>query len=137
MPHARIDLHEAHRAHLPQLSDAIVDGMVEGLAMPRDDFFQIFRLHEPGELFYSPTFPEQNRDDIIFVEILAQVGYSDDEKQAAMDAVATNIAKLGITKDNVLLMFLEVHGAAWLAPVTNGLPEGVTHPANVGPGGAA
>jgi len=115
LPHARIDLHKAHQPRLKEFSDAILEGMVTGLDMPRDDLFQIFRLHEPGELVFSPTHPHHQRDDIIFIELLASAGYTDDQKQAAMGAIADELAKFGIRRDNVLLMIVEVHGAAWLA----------------------
>jgi Tautomerase enzyme len=115
MPHARIDLHRVHQPRLQEFSDAILRGMVRGLDMPEDDLFQIFRLHDPGELVYSPTFPNQRRDDIIFVELVAQVGYTDEQKQAAMSAIADEIEALGITRDDVLCVMIEVHGAAWHA----------------------
>jgi len=115
MPHARIDLHRVHEPKLKELSKAVLTGMVRGLDMPEDDLFQIFRLHEPGELVYSPTFPNQQRDDIIFVELVAQVGYTDEQKQAAMGAISDEIAALGIKRDNVLCVMVEVHGAAWYA----------------------
>ena len=53
--------------------------------------------------------------DIIFFELLAQVGYTDDQKQATMIAIADEFEKLGIKRDNVLLVVVEVHGAAWHA----------------------
>lgn len=113
MPHARIDLHKVHEPRLAEFSKAILDGMVQGFDMPEQDLFQIFRLHEPGELFYSPTFPDQHRDDIIFVELVAQLGYTDAQKQAAMGAIADGLAGLGITRDNIVCVTLEVQGAAW------------------------
>lgn len=113
MPHARIDLHKVHEPRLGEYSKAILDGMVRGFDMPPDDLFQIFRMHEPGELFYSPTFPDHQRDDIIFVELVAQVGYDDEQKQAAMAAIADELAALGVKRDNILCVILEVHGAAW------------------------
>ena len=115
MPHARIDLHRTHQARLKEFSRAVLTGMVKGFDMPEDDLFQIFRLHEPGELIYSPTFPNQQRDDIIFVEIVAQVGYSDDQKQDAMRYIVDEFEALGVKRDNVLCVMLEVHGAAWHA----------------------
>jgi hypothetical protein len=113
MPHARIDLHKVHEPRLAEYSKAILDAMVRGFGMPEEDLFQIFRVHEPGELFYSPTFPSQQRDDIIFVELVAQVGYTDEQKQAAMGAIADELAALGVKRDNVVCVTLEVQGAAW------------------------
>jgi Tautomerase enzyme len=115
MPHARIDLHRTHQPRLKEFSRAVLTGMVNGFDMPEDDLFQIFRLHEPGELVYSPTFPNQQRDDIIFVEIVAQVGYNDDQKQGAMRSIVDEFEALGVKRDNVLCVMLEVHGAAWHA----------------------
>jgi len=115
LPHARVDLHRVHQPRLKEFSRAILTGMVRGLEMPEDDLFQSFRLHDPGELVYSPTFPNQQRDDIILVEIVAQVGYSDEQKQACMAAISDEIADLGIKRDDVLCVFVEVHGAAWYA----------------------
>jgi hypothetical protein len=115
MPHARIDLYRVHQPRLKEFSRAVLAGMVKGFDMPEDDLFQIFRLHEPGELVYSPTFPHQNRDDIIFVEIVAQVGYSDEQKQGAMRSIVDGFESLGVKRDNVLCVMLEVHGAAWHA----------------------
>lgn len=116
MPHARIDMHRALEPQLADISNAILRGMVTGFEMPADDLFQIFRLHEPGELVYSPTFPNQQRTDIIFVELVAQVGYSDEIKQRTMAAIVDEVSALGIKRDNLLLVHQEVHGAAWYAP---------------------
>jgi hypothetical protein len=115
MPHARIDLHRTHAPRLPEFSQAILQGMVKGFDMPADDFFQKFTLHDEGELFYSPTFPSQQRTDIIFIELTAGVGYTDEQKQATFAAIADGFAELGVKRDNILCVILEVHGAAWYA----------------------
>jgi hypothetical protein len=113
MPHARIDLHEVHRPHLAEYSKAILAGMVRGLEMPEFDLFQSFRVHQPGELYYSRTFPGVQRDDIIFIELLAQVGYTDEQKQAGMRAIAEELEAVGVKRDDIMFDFLEVHGASW------------------------
>jgi hypothetical protein len=118
LPHARIDLHRHHQPRLAELSAAILEGMVRGFEMPADDLFQIFRLHDVGELVYSPTFPNQERDDIIFIELLANVGYSSEQKQDTMIAIADEVEKLGIKRDNVMLMVIEVQ-RDWHAPDKN------------------
>ena len=91
MPHARIDMHRSLATRMPEMSAAIRAGMVTGFDMPADDFFQAFRLHEEGELFYSPTFPNQQRDDIIFIELIASKGYSDAQKQRTMEAIVNEL----------------------------------------------
>jgi hypothetical protein len=117
MPHARIDMHRSLAPKMPEMSSAIRAGMVTGFDMPVDDFFQAFRLHDEGELFYSPTFPNQQRDDIIFIELVASKGYSDQQKQNAMEAVVDELSQVGIKPDNVILVIIEVgQGATWYAP---------------------
>lgn len=113
MPHVRVDLHESHRPRLPEYSEAILAGMVRGLEMPAFDLFQTFRLHQPGELFFNRTFPGVQRDDIVFIELVAQVGYTDEQKQAGMAAIADELEARGVKRDDLMFVFLEVHGAAW------------------------
>jgi tautomerase-like protein len=122
MPHARIDMHRTLQPMMADISAAILRGMVTGFEMPADDLFQIFRLHDSGELVFSPTFPNHDRDDIIFIDLLANVGYSDDVKQRTMAAIADEMATLGIKRENLLLVVNDVHGGAnWYAA---GPPEG-------------
>lgn len=117
MPHARIDMHRALEPKMAEISDAVHQGLVTGLGMISDDLFQVFRLHEPGELVYSRTFPDADRTDIVFIEILASPGYSDEEKQRGMAAIADGVAKVGVKRDNMLLVLTETGpGAAWYAP---------------------
>jgi hypothetical protein len=114
MPHARIDMHATLGPKMADMSAAILKGMVDGLEMPDDDLFQIFRLHQPGELVFSRTHPNADRTDIIFVEILASPVYSAEQMQKGLAAIANELAKIGIKRDNLLLMVTEAK--AWHAP---------------------
>ena len=116
MPHARIDMHEALRPRMAEMSAAILEGMVTGLDMPADDLFQVFRLHQPGELVFSRTHPrDRDRTDIVFIEILASPNYSPEQMQRGLSAIAAELAKIGIKRDNLLLMVTPA--SAWLAPM--------------------
>jgi hypothetical protein len=116
VPQVRVDLHSTLRPKLPELSAAIHKGLVEGLGMTPDDLFQIFRVHEPGELFYALTFPDAERDDIVYIEILASRGYSDEQKAAGMKRVAEEVATTGIKIDDLLLVVTETGSSDWYAP---------------------
>jgi hypothetical protein len=100
----------------PQMSEIINGALAEGWGMPADDLFQIFRLHEPGALFYSRTFPEADRTDIIFIQILAFTGYSPEVKQRGAGLIVDGLVTLGIKRDNILIALTENGDGDWLAP---------------------
>jgi hypothetical protein len=125
MPHARVDLHESYRDRLPELSGALLRGMVTGFDMPESDLFHIFRLHRPGELYFSTAHPEPSREDIIFIEILAGIGYaSTATKHKALVAIADEFEVLGIPRHDLLLHVIEVPAGDWYSPGIAG-PAGV------------
>lgn len=116
MPLVCIDMHEP-LAHLrPRMSEAIHSALVDGWGMPADDLFQIFRLHVEGDLFYSRTYPDADRTDIVFVQILAYTGYSPEIKQKGAALIVERLAKLGIKQDNILIALSENADGDWLAP---------------------
>lgn len=116
MPHARVDLHVHYRDRIPELSRALLDGMIEGFEMPATDLFQIFRLHEPGELVFGRAHPEPNREDIIFIEILAGIGYGSEKKHSALVAIADAFEAAGVPRNNLLLHIIEVPAGDWYSP---------------------
>ncbi len=117
MPHIRVDMHESHRPRMAEISAALHASLVEGLVMPDDDLFQIFTLHAEGELVFSPTFPEAERDDIIYIQVLASHGYTPELKQQMYAAMVTNMAAVGIRQDTLLVSIVEIDGANnWHSP---------------------
>jgi len=92
MPLVRVDMHTSLAPQQAQPSAAIHKGLVAGLEMPADDLFQIFRLHDPGELVYTKTFPNADRTDTVFIRAV------------------------GIKQDNVLIAVTENEGSDWFAP---------------------
>jgi len=116
MPHVRVDMHRALAPQMEALSAAIHSGLVEGLDMPAEDLFQIFNLHDPGELVFTRTFPGADRDDIIFIQVLASLGYPADFKQRMYSMIVDNIVALGFRQDTVLISIVEIDGANWHSP---------------------
>jgi hypothetical protein len=116
MPLVRVDIHESLAALRPRMSEAIHSALVDGWEMPADDLFQIFQVHQPGDLFYSRTFPDADRTDIVFVQILAYTGYSPATKQRGATLVADRLSALGIKRDNILVALSENGDGDWLAP---------------------
>ena len=73
------------------IRDMREDGIIAATALDapqyppanEDDLLQIFQLHDEGDLFYSRTYPDADRSDIIFIHILASNGYSAEISSAA------------------------------------------------------
>jgi hypothetical protein len=116
MPLVRVDMHTPLADLRPDMSSAIHSALVDGWEMPADDLFQIFRLHDEGDLFYSRTFPDAERTDIVFIQILAFTGYSPEVKQRGAALVVENLVALGIKRDNILIALSENGDGDWLAP---------------------
>lgn len=116
MPLVRVDLHNHLAGLRPQMSAAIHSALVDGWGMPADDLFQVFQLHEEGDLFYSRTYPDADRTDIVFVHILAYVGYSPETKQLGANLIVDRLSELGIKRDDILIALSENGDGDWLAP---------------------
>lgn len=116
MPLVRVDMHDNLSPLRAQMSDAIHSALVEGWGIPADDLFQIFQVHPQGDLVYSRTYPDANRTDIIFIQILVFNGYTPEKKQAGAALVADRLAALGIQRDNILIALNENGDGDWLAP---------------------
>lgn len=104
-----------------RLSAALHESLVEGLLMPGDDLFQIFTLHDDDELVFSRTFPDADRDEIIFVEVLASYGYPPETKQKMYEAMVEKTTALGIRPDTLLISIVEIDGRYnWHSPPAPG-----------------
>lgn len=116
MPLVRVDMHTSLAPLQEKLSAAIHEGLVHGLKMPADDLFQIFRLHEPGDLVYTKTFPNAERTDIVFIQFLLANLYGPEEKKRMYEAVTSRLVGAGIKQDNILIAVTENGGDDWHAP---------------------
>jgi hypothetical protein len=116
MPLVRVDMHTTLAPKKDAISAAIHRGLVEGLPMPADDLFQIFRLHEPGDLVYTTTFPDAERTDIVYIQILLANIYTAEDKDRMYTRVVAELKAAGIKQDNVLIALTENAGSDWHAP---------------------
>ena len=116
MPLVRADVHDHLADRRAAISEAVHSGLVEGWEMPVDDLFQIFTVHPQGDLFYSRTYPDADRTDIVFVQILAYTGYSPEVKQRGAALVVDRLAAIGIKRDDVLVAVSENGEGDWFAP---------------------
>lgn len=91
MPFVRIDALRADGDRLDALGRAAYDALVQTIAIPPDDRFQVLTSHDGagGILRYDPDFLGVHRDDdLVFVAITMRSGRSAERKQALYRRIA-------------------------------------------------
>jgi hypothetical protein len=109
-------MHRRHADRRPEISGAIHDALVAGWGIPADDLFHLFRLHDDGDLVFSRTYPDADRKDILYVQILAFAGASAEVKQKGATLIADNLHGLGLERDELLVAISENGDGDWFAP---------------------
>ena len=114
MPVAKIHVLEGQydEARLGKVSSAVQNGLISGLGIPREDFFQIFHVLPRSQFLHTPSFLGLNySDDLIVLEITFISGRPSEKRlgllKALNDAV---VAAAGISPDDLMIAFYEVPG---------------------------
>lgn len=116
MPLVRISLREGTT---PEYRQAIADGvhqaMVEAIAIPPGDRFQVISEYKPGNLIYDPSYLDVKRSDrIVFVQITLSTGRKPGQKRALFRRMAELLEKApGLRKEDLLIHLVEVSWENW------------------------
>ncbi len=95
--------------YIKAIGDSINSAVIETMAFPDDDRYQIIHELEPHCLQL------QERDgDRVMMSLIMRAGRSNKAKQAFYKKVVENLAKdPGIPKENVLITIVENHDIDW------------------------
>lgn len=116
MPTVQIDLRrDLFATSGPAISRAIHAGLMEGLDMPQDDLFQVFRPHDEGEIVFSPTFGGVERRELVMLRITMVHMFAPDTKQRMYHAVARHLESAGVRHEDLLISVVEVGFEDWYA----------------------
>ena len=116
MPLVRISLREGTT---PEYRKALADGvhraMVEALAVPADDRFQIITEHPPASLVYDPHYLGIERTDrIVLVHITLSTGRKPAQKRAFYRRAAELLAQSpGLRPGDLFINLVEVSWENW------------------------
>jgi 4-oxalocrotonate tautomerase len=116
MPLVRIDLLEGKTAeYRGQVGQVIYEAMLETLAVPKDDRFQIITEHSKDGLQFDRSYLGIHRsDDCIFVQITLNRGRSVEQKLRFFKAVADGLHEgLGVRCEDVFINLMEVSKEDW------------------------
>jgi 4-oxalocrotonate tautomerase len=116
MPLVRISLREGTS---PEYRKALCDGvhkaLIESIAIPPGDRFQVITQYPPGDLIYSPDYLGVARSDrVVFVQITMSVGRKPQQKRALFKRMAEILAASpGLRPEDLLVNLVEVSWENW------------------------
>ena len=116
MPLVRISLREGTS---PEYRKAIGEGvhraMIESLAIPPDDQFQVITQHPPDGLIYDPQYLGVKRSEgIVFVQITLSFGRKPQQKRLLYKRMAEILGQNpGVLPGDLLINLVEVNWENW------------------------
>jgi 4-oxalocrotonate tautomerase len=116
MPLVRIDLRAGKSAEYRKaLGDGVHRAMIEALAIPPDDRFQVITEHPPEGLIYDTQYLGiRHSDDVIFVQITLSAGRKPQQKRKLFKRMAEILAESpGLKPQELVINLVEVVWENW------------------------
>ena len=114
MPMIQVDLRrETFQEKGPAISKAIHEGLIEGLDMPADDLFQVFRPHDEGELVFSPDYDGADRRELVLIRITMVHMFPAGVRQHMYQVMVRKLEAAGLRHDDILISVVEVGYEDW------------------------
>jgi len=116
MPLVRIDLREGKpAAYVRAIGDAVQRAMVDCLAVPVRDHFQVIAEYAPDHLIYDPGYLDIERtDDIVLVRITLGAGRGTEQKQAFYARLAALLREdPGVRPEDLAIVLVENTREDW------------------------
>ena len=116
MPLVRIAVRKGRPADFGRrVGETVYRAMVETIAVPANDHFQVITEHDGNGLVYDPTyFGIARTDGVVFIQITLSEGRSIEQKKALYRTVANSLkAELDVRTEDVLINLVEVKKENW------------------------
>lgn len=116
MPLVRIDLREGTSPdYRKALGDGVQRAMIEALALPPDDRFQVITEHPAEGLIYDRTYLGiQRSDKIVLVQITISAGRKPQQKRKLFQRMAEILAESpGLKPQDLVISLVEVAWENW------------------------
>jgi len=116
MPLVRIDLREGTSAEYRRaIADGVHQAMIDALAIPPDDRFQVIAEHSADNLIYDPQYLGIKRTDhIVFIQITLSAGRKPGQKRALYKRITELLSKSpGVRPEDVVINLVEVVWENW------------------------
>jgi 4-oxalocrotonate tautomerase len=116
MPLVRIDLREGTSpAYRKAIADGVHTAMIEAIAIPADDRFQVIAEHAEDNFFYDPKYLGiQRSDKVVFIQITLSAGRKPGQKRALYRRIVELLSKSpGLRPEDVVINLVEVAWENW------------------------
>ena len=116
MPLVRISLRQGTSTEYRQaLSDGVHRAMIEAIAIPPDDRFQVITEYLPEALIYDPQYLGVHRSDrVVFVQITMSFGRKPQQKRKLFKRMAEILAEApGLPPQDLVINLVETSWENW------------------------
>lgn len=116
MPLVSISLREGKTVEYRKaIADGVHRAMVETIAAPEQDRFQVITEHDEASLVYDPSYLGVYRtDDVVFIRITLGRGRTTEQKKALYARIAEQLAQNpGVKPEDVVINLVENSPEDW------------------------
>nr|3MJZ_A Chain A, FG41 Malonate Semialdehyde Decarboxylase [coryneform bacterium]3MJZ_B Chain B, FG41 Malonate Semialdehyde Decarboxylase [coryneform bacterium]3MJZ_C Chain C, FG41 Malonate Semialdehyde Decarboxylase [coryneform bacterium]3MJZ_D Chain D, FG41 Malonate Semialdehyde Decarboxylase [coryneform bacterium]3MJZ_E Chain E, FG41 Malonate Semialdehyde Decarboxylase [coryneform bacterium]3MJZ_F Chain F, FG41 Malonate Semialdehyde Decarboxylase [coryneform bacterium]3MJZ_G Chain G, FG41 Malona len=108
-PLIRIDLtSDRSREQRRAIADAVHDALVEVLAIPARDRFQILTAHDPSDIIAEDAgLGFQRSPSVVIIHVFTQAGRTIETKQRVFAAITESLAPIGVAGSDVFIAITE------------------------------
>ena len=108
MPFVRITLSADHPESVrAAVAEGVQNALVSAIGVPQDDRFQVVDAQPATAMHADRHFLDGDRRDLVVVEISLVRGRTEAMKRALYQAIAANLAEVGVRPEDVLVMLHE------------------------------
>src|ERR1700723_1075751 len=116
MPLVRIDLRQGTPpAYRKAIADGVHAAIIESLAIPPDDRFQVISERVADSLIYDPQYLGiQRSDKVVFIQITTSVGRKPAQKRALFKPIGELLSNSpGLRSEDIFVNLVEVAWENW------------------------
>ncbi len=114
MPLQRIDVSTTIPPALrARIAEAVHRALVETIAVPTDDVFQVVTAHPPGELTIAPSYLGISHRDPVLVQVTLTRGRTTAQKQALYRRMAELVQQAGLPPNELVVSLVEAGREDW------------------------
>ena len=97
------------------MSNEIHQALIDALAIPADDKFQVFRPRDEGEIVFDPGYNGVDRRSLILIQVLMVHMYPVDRKRELYRHIVTRLDAIGVRPEDIQIAVSENGYEDWYA----------------------